>query len=99
MAIDRDEDGLDNGVESQTGTFVNSLDTGTSPALADSDGDGFDDGVEVLAGTNPVDPESFPGGASEVPGLNGVWAIAILAGSLITTSGFASRRRRGRPHP
>ena len=34
IAIDRDEDTLFNGVETNTGTFVNALDTGTNPAAA-----------------------------------------------------------------
>ncbi|MBW2388432.1 MAG: DUF4215 domain-containing protein, partial [Deltaproteobacteria bacterium] len=61
MGIDRDEDSLLNGVETNTGTFVDANDTGTDPALADTDGDAFDDDVEVAAGTNPTDPLSFPG--------------------------------------
>lgn len=63
MGIDRDEDTLLNGVESNSGTFVDANDTGTDPALGDTDGDGFDDGVEVLAGSDPTDALSFPGGA------------------------------------
>jgi cysteine-rich repeat protein len=61
MGIDRDEDTLLNGVETNTGTFVDSNDTGTNPALADTDGDGFDDDVEVGAGTDPTNPLSHPG--------------------------------------
>lgn len=33
---------------------------GTNPLLADSDGDGYFDDVEVEAGTDPLDPNSFP---------------------------------------
>jgi cysteine-rich repeat protein len=62
MGIDRDEDTLLNGVETNTGTFVDANNTGTDPALADTDGDGFDDDVEVSSGTDPTDPLSFPGG-------------------------------------
>jgi cysteine-rich repeat protein len=60
MGVDRDEDTLLNGVETNTGTFVDINDTGTSPALADTDGDGFDDDVEVAGGTDPTDPQDFP---------------------------------------
>ena len=41
MGIDRDEDTLSNGVETNTGTFIDANDTGTDPAIADHDGDGF----------------------------------------------------------
>ena len=61
MGVDRDQDLLLNGVESNSGTFVDANDTGTSPALADTDGDGFDDGVEVLEATDPTDSLSYPG--------------------------------------
>jgi len=60
MGIDRDEDTLGNGVETNTGTFMDADDTGTNPALADTDGDGFDDGVEVAAGSDPNNPLSTP---------------------------------------
>jgi hypothetical protein len=33
---------------------------GTNPVLADTDGDGAGDGVEVAAGSNPLDPLSYP---------------------------------------
>jgi cysteine-rich repeat protein len=61
MGIDRDEDNLLNGVETNTGTFVDANDTGTDPTLPDTDGDGFNDDVEVTAGTDPTNPLSFPG--------------------------------------
>lgn len=62
MGIDRDEDTLPNGVENNSGTFVDANNTGTDPTLSDTDGDGFDDGAEVLAGTDPTNSQSFPGG-------------------------------------
>jgi cysteine-rich repeat protein len=63
MGIDRDEDDLRNGVETNTGIFIGVNDTGTNPAKADTDGDSFDDGVEVTAGTDPTNASSFPGGS------------------------------------
>ncbi|MGI9239577.1 MAG: hypothetical protein ACR2RV_02180, partial [Verrucomicrobiales bacterium] len=43
---DTDGDGLQDGVESNSGTYMDATDTGTSPILRDSDRDGLDDGVE-----------------------------------------------------
>ena len=48
---DDDGDGLTQAREKELGTNV---------ALADTDGDGFSDGAEVQAGSNPLDPQSFP---------------------------------------
>ena len=59
---DDDNDGLLDTVESNSGTFVDSTDTGTDPKAADSDSDGLNDNVEtgtgaylgvVNTGTNP----------------------------------------------
>ena len=48
---DTDEDGLKDGVETGTGTWVSAEDTGTSPTKADTDKDGLSDGVETNTGT------------------------------------------------
>jgi hypothetical protein len=45
--LDEDSDGLLNGVETNTGTYVNQNDTGTDPEVPDNDGDGYLDGLEV----------------------------------------------------
>jgi DNA-binding beta-propeller fold protein YncE len=92
MGIDRDEDNLLNGVETNSGTFVDANDTGTSPALADTDGDGFDDDVEVTAGTDPTNPLSFPGG---VPFLD-TFGIICLIVILIGLGPMVVRRSRGK---
>ena len=94
LGIDRDEDALLNGVETNTGTFVSASDTGTNPALADTDGDGWDDGEEVNA-TNPTDPNNpldFPAGPS-VPGLPPI-AFGALGSLLLLTGAAAARIRR-----
>ncbi|MEO1936579.1 MAG: hypothetical protein ABGX04_17535 [Myxococcales bacterium] len=92
MGIDRDEDTLGNGVETNTGTFVDANDTGTDPALADTDGDGFDDGVEVSAGTDPTNSLSFPG---SVP-LLGPLSVLVLGGGLLTAMRVGLKRRSTR---
>jgi hypothetical protein len=95
MGIDRDEDALGNGVETNTGTFVDPDDTGTNPALADTDGDGFDDGVEVAAGSDPNDPSSTPDSPEppSVPAL-GPLAALLLVGGLLLARGRSLRQRR-----
>ncbi|MFK7911665.1 MAG: sialate O-acetylesterase [Akkermansiaceae bacterium] len=47
LAIDSDQDGLDDSVETNTGIYVSPSDTGTDPAKADTDGDGAGDWYEV----------------------------------------------------
>jgi hypothetical protein len=88
MGIDRDEDTLPNGTETNTGTFVDINDTGTNPALADTDGDGFDDDVEISLGSDPNNPASTP----NVPSL-GVLPGLIMSGLLVLSAGFGFRRR------
>jgi hypothetical protein len=88
MGIDRDEDDLLNGVETNTGTFVDANDTGTNPALADTDGDGFDDGQEVALGSDPTNAGSTPG----VPSL-GILPAVIMSALLVLSAGFGFRRR------
>ena len=48
---DTDADGLNDKVETGTGTWVSASDTGTSPLNPDTDGDGLLDGVETNTGT------------------------------------------------
>lgn len=48
---DTDDDGLFDGHETGTGTFVDATNTGTDPLIADSDGDGLPDGAENNSGT------------------------------------------------
>ncbi|MCH7598634.1 MAG: hypothetical protein IH973_02680 [Myxococcales bacterium] len=80
--IDRDEDALTDGVETNTGIFVNASDTGTDPANADTDGDGFDDGLEVAHGADPTDPLSFPSGI-QLPGLGSTGMILLVMGMMV----------------
>lgn len=47
---DSDDDGLLDGVESNTGTFVDASDTGTDPLSGDTDSDGLNDLVETNTG-------------------------------------------------
>ena len=55
---DTDGDGLLDGVESNSGTFIDSTDTGTSPTLADTDRDGLTDNLEI-PGAVPSSDGSF----------------------------------------
>ena len=48
---DTDGDTLRDGVETKTGTWVSTLNTGTDPLKTDSDGDGLADNVETNTGT------------------------------------------------
>lgn len=53
LQLDTDGDGLPDWVETGTGVYRISTDTGTDPNNPDTDGDGALDGDEVPAGTNP----------------------------------------------
>jgi alpha-galactosidase len=51
LKFDTDGDGIGDGVESNTGTWVSSSNRGTNPTRADTDNDGLSDGVENNTGT------------------------------------------------
>jgi hypothetical protein len=71
---DRDHDGLTDALETELGTDINTPDTdgdgltdgeeywnyGTNPLLADTDDDGYSDFIEIMAGSDPLDPDSIP---------------------------------------
>lgn len=80
---DTDADGLNDGVETGTGTFVSAADTGTDPLKLDTDGDMLADGAETgtntyvspsNTGTSPVardsDADRVPDGAELSAGTN-----------------------------
>ena len=98
MALDRDQDTLLDGVETNTGVYLDPQHTGSNPALADTDGDGFDDGEEVASGHDPNDPADYPGVfiPPPVPSLGpvGLGALASLMGLFAGAS-----LRRTRRHP
>ena len=62
MGIDRDEDTLPNGVETNTGVFRAPPTREPTRRSPIRDGDGSNDDVEIAAGTDPNSPLSFPGG-------------------------------------
>jgi hypothetical protein len=69
---DSDGDGLSDGEEVLT--------CGTLPRVADTDGDGFTDGAEVAAGTDPLDPESYP--TTCISGFS-ILVIVLVVGILV----------------
>lgn len=88
---DTDLDGLGDGEEV--------LVYGTGPLLADTDGDGVSDGDEVAAGTDPLNPVSFPVYADGDLNMDGVVDVAdlilaerIILGELMPTQ---DQLRRG----
>ncbi|MFZ9935796.1 MAG: autotransporter-associated beta strand repeat-containing protein [Luteolibacter sp.] len=67
LKYDTDGDGFSDGVETNTGSWAGSTDTGTNPVNPDTDGDGLKDGVETHtaiyvsetnAGCDPHDADS-----------------------------------------
>jgi hypothetical protein len=60
LRADTDLDGLQDNVETDTGTIVSPTDTGSDPRLADTDGDGFVDGQEVAHESDPNIVTSTP---------------------------------------
>jgi hypothetical protein len=88
---DTDGDGLPDGVETGTGVFVNTGNTGTKPLDADTDNDGLTDGAETNtgvfvdasdSGTNPhqVDTDS-DGEADEVEVFHGTNPVNAASSS------------------
>ena len=55
ILADTDGDGLLDGVETNTGIFINASNTGSNPLAADTDMDGVVDGIEVSKGSDPND--------------------------------------------
>jgi hypothetical protein len=71
---DTDNDGLLNSIETNTGYWTSSTNTGTNPNQWDTDGDGLRDGVETNTGvyvsatntgTDPHDPDTDNDGVSD----------------------------------
>jgi ELWxxDGT repeat protein len=83
---DTDDDGLIDGQEVLT--------HGTDPLDPDSDNDGYDDGTEIDAGTDPLDPASFP---QPIPALPSFGAVALVAALAATAARWSLRRRGAHP--
>jgi hypothetical protein len=66
VSPDSDNDGLADRVETGTGIFVDSSDTGTDSNKSDTDGDGFNDSIEIEVGTDPNSADEIP-----IPALKG----------------------------
>jgi alpha-galactosidase len=71
FAIDSDSDGLDDSVETNTGTYVSPTNTGTNPNNPDSDADGAGDWYEVATiDRNPlIAPPNAPNNAAIKPNI------------------------------
>ena len=95
MGIDRDDDVLPDGVETNSGEYVDFSDTGTDPTLVDTDGDGWDDGEEVYTwGSDPTDPLDYPGAPPpSVPSLSPT-GLGLLASLLALDDAHAARPAR-----
>lgn len=76
---DRDQDQIDD---------IDEPALGLEPWNPDTDGDGALDGIEVIAGTDPLDPESTP---TSIPTLDDGGALAL---ALLLIAGAARRIRR-----
>ncbi|HEY6131167.1 MAG TPA: hypothetical protein VIV27_04075 [Halioglobus sp.] len=63
--VDTDGDGLLDEVETDTGVYVGTSNTGTDPQDADSDDDNILDGAELAFGTNPTDSDSDDDGVDD----------------------------------
>lgn len=77
-AVDSDNDGLNDDVETNTGTFVDANDTGSDPNNSDTDGDGLNDGDEV--NTHLTDPNNSD---TDGDGLPDEWEVANSLNPLV----------------
>ncbi len=89
---DSDDDGLTDGEE-----YI----FGTNPLIADTDGDGFDDNDEITNGTNPTDPEDYPGATTPPtsttetgPLSESIIGLTLLFIFSITTLVFIKQRKK-----
>ena len=58
--LDDDADGIPDTNETDTGSYVNESDTGTSPTNPDSDADGMCDGPNAVSNVCTAGPDAFP---------------------------------------
>ena len=92
---DDDNDGLLDIVETNTGTFVSAVDTGSDPFSDDTDGDGFLDGAEVSQGSDPNNAASTPAAAAAP--LLSLWSLVLLFGVMIGIGVWMTARGRSLP--
>jgi hypothetical protein len=82
VGYDHDGDGLPDTYESQLGT---------SPTSWDTDGDGFCDGMELYETSNPLDPNSVPGGPLQLGNLRviiyNVSNGSAMSGAILSING------------
>ncbi len=92
---DDDGDGIEDVFETNTGVFVDTMDTGTDALVFDTDDDGFDDGFEVGFGSDPNLASSTPGGPG-LPAL-GFLARALVGFGLCAAAAWTLRRHGFEP--
>ena len=67
---------------------------GTDPTMNDTDCDGFTDSVELWAGTDPLDPTSFPVPPTEPINLRYLWLLTILAIPLVIIVIYVTQKKQ-----
>jgi alpha-galactosidase len=99
LSADTDGDGLSDGVESNTGIWGGTGNTGTNPTLADTDADGLKDGVETNTGTYVSRTNSGSNPLVKDTDNDGAWDYYEATASFTNPSDAASKPNIPYPLP